>query len=138
MGSDDQNHPCLPRAALCGAGGQGEASTGGAGNIREAGLAATSGEVCVVSIGSVARDCEGRGGAGDTGGAAGDGGAGDGGAGDGGGNILPSQPEPASLGQEISSLEASGSGEEQDEAGVGEGEGRPPCGAGGEVAAGAE
>ena len=133
MGSDDQNHPCLPRAALCGAGGQGEASTGGAGNIREAGVAATSGEVCVVSIGSVARDCEGRGGAGDTGGAADDGGAGDG-----GGNLLPSQPEPASLGQEISSLEALGSGEEQDEAGVGGGEGRHPCGAGGEVAAGAE
>ena len=86
-----------------------------------------------MSIGSVARDCEGRGGAGDTGGAADDGGAGDG-----GGNILPSQPEPASLGQEISCLEASGSGEEQDEAGVGEGEGRPPCGAGGEVAAAAE
>ena len=135
MASDDQDHPCVPRTALCGAGGQGEASTGGAGNIREAGVAATSGEVCVVSIGSAGRggDCEGRGGAGDTGGAAGDGGAGNG-----GGNILPSQPEPASLGQAISSLEALGSGEEQDEAGVGEGQGRHRCGARGEVAAGAE
>ena len=133
MASDDQDHPCVPRTALCGAGGQGEASTGGAGNIREAGVAAASGEVCVVSIGSVARDCEGRGGARDTGGAAGDGGAGNG-----GGNKLPSQPEPASLGQEISSLEALGSGEEQDEAGVGEGEGRHRCGAGGGVAAGAQ
>ena len=133
MDSDDQDPPRLPRAVLGGAGGQGEAGIGGAGNIREAGIAATSEEVCVVSIGSFGRDCEGCGGPGDTGGAEDDGGAGDG-----GGNILPSQPEPASLGQEISSLEASGSGEEQDEAGVGEGEGRPPCGAGGEVAAGAE